>query len=232
MVRPRPWHAWRPMNATACTTHCTTTSAEDRDGSAVSSLSDSDNPPEPDDPPASTAGSASAPDHCEPVVEVNCAVEVSRTVDLPWLRERLMAALVHISRPARRITVTLIGDAEMRALNRTYRKVDDTSDVLSFDTSVGDEAIDADIVVCVDVAAHLAGRLGHSVEQELLLYALHGVLHCAGFDDETAQGFEAIHLEEDRILTVIGVGSTFARGSSDHDGDRATRVVMRDCTVD
>ena len=161
------------MNATTCTTNCTTTSAEDRDGSAASSSSDSDNPPEPDDPAASTADSASARDHCEPVVEVNCAAEVSQAVDLPWLRDRLTAALAHINRPARRITVTLIGDAQMRALNRTYRKVDDTSDVLTFGTSVADGAIDADIVVSTDVAARLAGELVHPVEQELLLYALH-----------------------------------------------------------
>ena len=59
-----------------------------------------------------------------------------------------------------------------------------------------------------------------SIEQELLLYALHGVLHCAGFDDRTNDDFEAMHVEEDRILTAIGVGPTFARDASGHDGRR------------
>jgi ssRNA-specific RNase YbeY (16S rRNA maturation enzyme) len=48
-----------------------------------------------------------------------------------------------------------------------------------------------------------------SIEREVLLYALHGILHCAGFDDRTPQDFEAMHAEEDRILLAIDVGATF-----------------------
>ncbi len=90
--------------------------------------------------------------------------------------------------------------------------------------------MEADIVVCADEAARratefddsVAGPVVHPVEQELLLYALHGVLHCAGFDDHTRQGFNAMHAEEDRILSAIGVGATFSRGASGHDDDSAS----------
>ena len=43
--------------------------------------------------------------------------------------------------------------------------------------------------------------------------ALHGVLHCTGFDDRDAAGAAAMHAEEDRILGAIGVGATFGRGA-------------------
>jgi hypothetical protein len=48
------------------------------------------------------------------------------------------------------------------------------------------------------------------VERELLLYALHGMLHLAGFDDRTARGFATMHRTEDDILTRLGVGPVFS----------------------
>ena len=51
---------------------------------------------------------------------------------------------------------------------------------------------------------------GVPVERELLLYALHGMLHLAGFDDRTDRDFAAMHRTEDDILTRIGVGAVFS----------------------
>ena len=36
-----------------------------------------------------------------------------------------------------------------------------------------------------------------------------GILHCAGYEDKSDEGFRAIHAEEDRILAAIGVGPVF-----------------------
>ena len=44
---------------------------------------------------------------------------------------------------------------------------------------------------------------------QLLLYILHGLLHCAGFDDHDPAEHDRMHTEEDRILTAIGVGPVF-----------------------
>jgi len=45
---------------------------------------------------------------------------------------------------------------------------------------------------------------------ELLLYALHGMLHLCGFDDRTDRGFRTMHRREDDILTALGFGPVFA----------------------
>jgi probable rRNA maturation factor len=82
--------------------------------------------------------------------------------------------------------------------------------VLSFDASTDNNSIEADIAVCVDVARRESSARNHSVERELLLYALHGLLHCCGYDDHDEAGYQAMHAEEDRILSAIGVGPTFA----------------------
>ncbi len=59
-----------------------------------------------------------------------------------------------------------------------------------------------------------ARQRGHSVERELLLYAVHGLLHCAGFDDHGTAAFDRMHAEEDRILRAIGIGPIFIAGGA------------------
>jgi len=217
------------MNVSKATTQRTALSTDDGDGSAA----DADTPPEPAEPPASAANRAP-----EALAE---RVELERlsgdnphnlNIDEPWLHDRFVAALTHVARPVERITVTIAGDEKMRALNQTHRGVSDTTDVLSFERRGDDDAIEADIVICADEAARRATELEHTVEQELLLYALHGALHCAGFDDQTNEDFEAMHVEEDRILIAIGVGPTFARDSSGHDDRRQPRIVTEGPAVD
>ena len=49
-----------------------------------------------------------------------------------------------------------------------------------------------------------------AVRKEVLLYALHGMLHLCGFDDRTAKDFAVMHEREDDILKKLGVGRVFA----------------------
>ncbi len=189
------------MSTTALT--CSTTASSDDDADAPAS--DADNPPE-----------RAARPRIETELDVRVDVPGARP-DASWLRDRLLESLAHIERPVRQLAVTIVGDERMRGLNREHRGGTDTTDVLSFEHSEPDEPVEADIVICADEAARRAAEMEHPVERELLLYALHGLLHCAGFDDHTDEGFIAMHAEEDRILTAIGVGATFSREASGHD---------------
>lgn len=184
--------------STTVTTFRGSGASADEDGDATAC--DADNPPE----QASRSGAAGD------AAEVEVALAGAAGLDARWLRERLAAAVGEVPRPVRRVTVTVIGDARMRDLNRRHRNADHTTDVLAFELSAPGAPVEADIVVCGDEASRRAAELGHAVERELLLYALHGVLHCAGFDDHTREGFDAMHAEEDRILAAIGVGATFS----------------------
>ncbi len=83
-----------------------------------------------------------------------------------------------------------VSDREMRRLNRTFRHQDRPTDVLSFP---GDESPIApahlgDIAVSVPTARRQASKLGHSVDRELRILLLHGILHCLGHDHETDDG--------------------------------------------
>jgi rRNA maturation RNase YbeY len=69
--------------------------------------------------------------------------------------------------------------------------------------------LDTDIMVCLDEGSRQAEHRGYAVERELLLYIVHGVLHCLGYDDDDDESFREMHAMEDAVLSAIGIGPTF-----------------------
>lgn len=98
----------------------------------------------------------------------------------PWLARLAPRAL----RGA--ITVALVSDARMRALNTQFRQVKAVTDVLSFPSPGGLDL--GDIAIARGVAARQAKAAGHSLASEVRVLALHGLLHLAGCDHETDDG--------------------------------------------
>ena len=88
------------------------------------------------------------------------------------------------------LAIALVSDARMRALNRSYRKKDYPTDVLSFAVAPGPWDRDAvgpsigDIVIATGVARRQAREAGHSYQTELRVLALHGLLHLLGYDHD------------------------------------------------
>ena len=78
------------------------------------------------------------------------------------------------------LAIALIADSRMRILNRSYRSKDYPTDVLSFE---GDGL--GDLVIAKGVAARQARDAGHSLQTELRVLALHGLLHLLGYDHDS-----------------------------------------------
>jgi probable rRNA maturation factor len=100
----------------------------------------------------------------------------------------------------------------MAAAHLKYSGIAGTTDVLTFDLrddSAAGDPLDVDLWICIDEARRNAADRGLPVERELLLYILHGMLHCLGHDDHDEAAHLAMHTEEDRVLMAIGVGATF-----------------------
>ncbi|MFA5820539.1 MAG: rRNA maturation RNase YbeY [Candidatus Gracilibacteria bacterium] len=79
--------------------------------------------------------------------------------------------------------VLFCGDKKIRELNKKYRKKDKPTDVLSFGYKKG--VWSGDIIISLDTAKKQAKEKGHSLEKELEILFVHGMLHVAGFDHET-----------------------------------------------
>jgi len=134
-------------------------------------------------------------------------------VDVDWLELQTTAALLFLGRDQSQLSVRVVDDATMSQLHRTHSNVSETTDVLTFDLGSDESAIHADVAICCDVADRAASDRNHSLGEELLLYIVHGVLHCIGFDDHDEESHQKMHEEEDRILSAIGVGPVWSHGS-------------------
>ncbi len=90
------------------------------------------------------------------------------------------------------VGVRLTGDREMGILNRRYRGKNRPTDVLAFAMQEGpplpgprrDRVLLGDMVVSVQTAARQAARRGHSLEREMAILVIHGMLHLMGYDHE------------------------------------------------
>ena len=71
-------------------------------------------------------------------------------------------------------------------------------------------ALSGEVIICVPEALRQARHRNIDPRQELLLYALHGMLHLCGFDDRTAPRYRRMHRMEDTILTRLGGGPIFS----------------------
>jgi probable rRNA maturation factor len=92
------------------------------------------------------------------------------------------------------VGILVTRSAELQRLNRRFRGKNKPTDVLSFPAATldGQEKYPfvhmGDIAISADIAAENARRLGHSVEDEIKILILHGVLHLSGHDHEHDNG--------------------------------------------
>ena len=86
------------------------------------------------------------------------------------------------------VELVFVNDDEMRKINREQRGIDKATDVLSFPYEQVSGGLMGSVVISTDTASRVAGELGHSIECEIALLFLHGVLHILGYDHEIDNG--------------------------------------------
>lgn len=140
----------------------------------------------------------------------------SARVDEGWVREVTARTLEMegVDTPAE-LGVVITGDDRVHRLNREYRGVDDTTDVLSFalqeDSGVlfvspPDGVLHlGEVIVSYPRAVEQAGEQRHSVERELALLLVHGVLHLLGHDHVEPEDEVRMKAEEERVLEALGL---------------------------
>ena len=104
-------------------------------------------------------------------------------------------------------TIVITGNEQVRSLNREYRKIDNTTDVLSFPSDEKDPETGkgylGDIIISHPRASQQAARGGHSIQDEICLLVIHGTLHLAGHDHaEKAQEKAMFDLQREALKAM------------------------------
>ena len=115
----------------------------------------------------------------------------------------------------------LVSEEEIRQLNARERGVDSVTDVLSFPSMDGikgqpilaeehGEELDEDgnvflgsIVICEKRAREQAQEYGHSFERELWYLAVHGILHCLGYEHMTEEEKREMREKEESVMQKL-----------------------------
>ena len=119
------------------------------------------------------------------------------------------------------ISVALVDDAAIHALNRRFLDHDWPTDVITFPLSEGDEPVLAgELVVSAETAAATARAAGVAPWHELALYLVHGLLHLLGYDDSADDDRHAMRRREDEVLSRLGLTNTFPASAVTEGGAR------------
>ena len=107
----------------------------------------------------------------------------------------------------RQLEITLMSAEQLRELNRSWRKADYDTDVLSFSLSE-ENALDGEIYVSLDFARTHCRTYGATYIEEVCRYIVHGMLHLLGYEDDTATGAQIMRRKEDQYLRSAEVTGT------------------------
>ncbi len=108
-----------------------------------------------------------------------------------------------VSGKKKEISIALVDIKRMAKLNEKFRGVKEPTDVLAFPLGgdfISTENLLGEVVVSVDKAEEQARERGHSLESELALLTVHGVLHLLGYTDENEDKRKIMQDKEKKIL--------------------------------
>jgi len=139
-------------------------------------------------------------------------VEIAESADLtihPSLFEDGAQAALAYASPSSEVSLTIVltGDEQVRELNRQYRGIDETTDVLSFPADYTDPDTNlpylGDVIISCPQAQAQVARGGHTLEEEMQLLVVHGVLHLLGYDHMGADEKERMWAIQSEILRSL-----------------------------
>lgn len=108
-------------------------------------------------------------------------------------------------------SITFIDDEKMHEMNKKYRGVDRTTDVLSFALNDADENFVAEIEVLGDIFISIpkmleqAREYDHSAKRELAFLTIHGLLHLLGYDHMNKEDEDVMFGLQKEVLEDAGI---------------------------
>lgn len=105
------------------------------------------------------------------------------------------------------ISIAIVDDPTIRELNCNYLGHDYETDVISFPLEQDEDRnyLSGQLIVSSDTAATIALESDRNMEDELLLYVVHGTLHLVGLDDKQPENAATMRVAEQKYLARIGV---------------------------
>ena len=130
------------------------------------------------------------------------------------IREIVKKVLQHLRIDEKtEVSILFTDDKFIRSLNSKYRGIDKPTDVLSFSLQEGivkspeveSDKLLGDIIISAETAQKQADILNHSIEKELAVLLIHGLLHLTGYDHEKDKNYKIMREKESEILKIFAL---------------------------
>ena len=147
-------------------------------------------------------------------------------IDRPRLAAIARRALMASAVERAEVSIALVDNETIRAINSRHLGHDFATDVISFTLSdPGDSELSGELIVSAEMAVEMAGRDGIEPFTELVLYVIHGLLHLLGLDDLTPPGAAEMRLREGELLAAEGLSHPFSprRSEQEREADASVR---------
>jgi probable rRNA maturation factor len=145
-------------------------------------------------------------------VSVRLAVPAARAglprIDRALLRRRARRILDALDRGRAELSILLVGDAEIAALNHRYRGRPRPTDVLAFSLLEGAHAerrgdLLGDVVIGIETAARQARLRRRKLDDEVARLLVHGALHLVGYDHLRSAEARRMRAQERRVWRTL-----------------------------
>ena len=146
-------------------------------------------------------------------MSVRLAAPASRTglprIDRALLRRRARRILAALERDRSELSILLVDDAAIAALNRRYRGRSRPTDVLAFSLLEGAHAdrrgaLLGDVVIGIETAARQARARRRTLDDEVARLLVHGALHLVGYDHVRSAEARIMRAQERRVWRALG----------------------------
>jgi probable rRNA maturation factor len=140
------------------------------------------------------------------MIKVLITNEQSRhEVDGEQLRAAVLGVVDEAEIGAGEVSLAIVDDETIHALNVQYLQHDYPTDVISFVLEQAAGHLEGEVIVSADMAALVAKEYGWPTQHELLLYVIHGTLHLVGYDDKDPQKKIEMQAAERRHLQRFSI---------------------------
>ncbi len=132
------------------------------------------------------------------------------------LTRNMEQTLAHIEGKTGLVNVLFCSKGRIQELNREFRQMDKPTDILSWQSEeeaipgiISEEMPWGELAVCLEVCQNQAEQSGRELDAELHRLLIHGLVHLAGYDHETAEAEKIMIQIETDLLSRIGLGDIY-----------------------
>jgi probable rRNA maturation factor len=137
--------------------------------------------------------------------------QATLTIDESRIESAVRSVLAESPFQSVMVSVAVVDDATIHAINRQYLQHDYPTDVLSFVLEDDGRQLQGELVVSADTAVRNAVDYGWSATDELMLYLVHGSLHLVGYRDKEPAEIDAMRQAEAAHLQQLGISMPEAK---------------------